>query len=176
MSAADYAVEPGGKLRDDRADRGGRILARVGGLDRRADEPRAHDHAVGAGVRGGARVLGRGDAEAERDGDVGVRADAADEALEPGGHPGALAGDAGHRDRVDEAARAGADRREPLVGARRRHERHERQAGARRTRRGSRRASSIGTSGTIRPEMPLLGDLGGEALEPAGQDRVARNT
>ena len=70
MSGGSLTDEPGGEPRYELAGRGGRIVGLRGG----AHEARADDHAVGAGARRGGRLLGRRDAEAERDGHLGVLA------------------------------------------------------------------------------------------------------
>ena len=100
----------------------------------------------------------------------------ASNAGEPVGHAGALAGRAGDRDRVDEAARPRADRGEALVGRGRRDERDEREPGGVAGRQRSPPASSSGRSGTIRPRIPRVGELGGEALERRARGSGSRST
>src|SRR4051794_23156083 len=102
---------------------------RIVGLARRADQPAAHDHAVGAGVGGLTHLLGRADAEAQRDGHVGRALGALDHRGEAVRQRGALPRRPGHRDRVDEPARLGADVLEAVVRGGRRDERHERDPG-----------------------------------------------
>ena len=70
--------EPGGELRYELAGGGDRVLGLRGG----AHEARTDDHAVGPGVGRLGGVLGGRDAEAERDRDVGVALDAAEQLAE----------------------------------------------------------------------------------------------
>src|ERR1700712_2200501 len=74
MSRRILALQRRGERADELPD-GGR---RIGRLRRRADQAAAHDHAVGAGLGGLHRLLGRADAEAQCDGHVGVRLGARD--------------------------------------------------------------------------------------------------
>ena len=77
----------------------------------------------------------------------------------------------GHRDRVDEAAGAGADARHALVGRGRRHQRHERDAG-----RVARRAHGVALLerqvGHDQPGDAVRGEVVGEALDAARHHEV----
>ena len=85
------------------------------------------------------------------------RADALDQLAQAGRQLAALAGGAGERDRVDEAARVAADLGEPLVGRGRRDERDQRQAGGVAGRAHGRPPPRAGRSGTISPAAPAVG-------------------
>ena len=118
--------EPGGELRYELARRRGRVV----GLRRGTHEARADDHAVRAGV-GPPRRRAAGVAMPKPSA-TGTsvcsftRPTSSPKIALPAFLP--LACGPGHRDRVDEALRLGADEREALAGRRRRHERHERDA------------------------------------------------
>ena len=135
-------------------------------------EPAADDHAVRPG-RG--RLRGRARASRSRTRAPparGVRLRRARRPRRTRPQRRALAGGAGHRDRVEEAARLRADRGQPLVGRRRGDERDEREPAASHAARVSPDSSS-GRSGTIRPLAPPRASSRANASTPRASTMFA---
>ena len=144
-------------------------------LDRLGDgahEPRADDHAVRAGVRGGRRLVAVGDAEAERDGHRAVGLHAREQrrtgrSRPPPAHPSFRSREPCRQIHARLRPIA-ASRASGVVGA---------TSGTSATPAPSQAAStaadsSSGRSGTIRPLIPRAAQLAGEALRPAREQRV----
>ena len=108
-------------------DAGAEVLG-AGAVEPLAHQGRRHHHAVGV-LGGGDGLLGRGDAEAHDHRQVGGRLQALGQHGGRVGQLAALAGDAEQVHAVDEALRARAQPRQPLVGRERRGELDGGQAG-----------------------------------------------
>ena len=82
------------------------------------DERRADDDTVGDAADRG-RLIGRADAEADRDGQIGCRLKMGDGRFDAGLRRLLQSGDAGDRDIIEETRRAFENRRQPLcIGGR----------------------------------------------------------